>query len=134
MTNISSKIDRAKELAAQHAAHAKAAEAEIKKRDDCLYRLLDVVHDIDRELGLMGKKKLRQLLQAKYGMSLPKNLNDFWKKIYPALPPKRRWKYVRLLRHVSARKKADTSLTKFVHQQGGINLRKAKKHPTMANA
>jgi hypothetical protein len=56
MTNISSKIDRAKELAAQHVAHAKAAEEKIKKRDACLYRLFDVVHEIDRELGLMWKK------------------------------------------------------------------------------
>jgi hypothetical protein len=126
MTDIFSKMDRAKELAAQHAKYAKAAAAATKKRDTRLFRFLDVVHEIERELRLMGKKQAGQVLQAKYGKPWPKNPNDFLKLIYPGLPPKRRSRYIILLRHVRARKNLGTPLRKFVRQEGGINLTKAK--------
>jgi hypothetical protein len=126
MTDIPSKVDRAKSLAAEHARHAKAAAAAAKERDACLYRLLDIVHQIDVELRILGKKEAGGLLQAKFGISWPKNPNDFLKRIYPELPPKRRSKYVRLIRHVRRKKKSDRPLRNFVRLRGGINLTKAK--------
>jgi hypothetical protein len=129
MTDISSKIDRAKSLAAEHDRHAKAAAAATKKRDTCLYRLLDIVHQIDVELRILGKKEAGGELQAKFGASWPKNPNDFLKRIYPELPPKRRSKYVALIQYVRTRKGPDRPLRNFVRLRGGINLTKAKPAP-----
>jgi hypothetical protein len=126
MTNISSKLDRAKVLATRYAMRAAAAATVTKKRDTCLYQLFDSVHEIDRELHVMGKKKAREILQAKYGSCWPKNPAQFLKLICPELPPKRRSKYAGLLRYVRATKKPDRPLRKFVRLKGGINLTKAK--------
>jgi hypothetical protein len=122
MTDISSKLDRAKVLATRYAERAAAA----KERDTCLYQLLDSVHEIDSELRVMGKEKARKILQAKYGSPWPKNPAQFLKLICPELPPKRRSKHVKLIRYVRATKKPDQPLRNFVRLRGGINLTKAK--------
>jgi hypothetical protein len=124
MTDISSKIDRAKLLAARHAKLRKAAAAATKKRNTCMYRLLDIVHQIDVELRKLGKQKAGGELQAKFGTPWPKNPTGFFKRIYPELPLKRRSKYGQLI--VKTRKKSDQPLRTFVRLRGGINLTKAR--------
>ena len=126
MTDIYSKIDRAKEIAVEHASCSKAAKQAIKNRDAALYKLLENVHEIDMQLRVMEKKKAQEILQAKYGSCWPKNPAQFLKLICPELPPKRRSKYAALLRYVRATKKPDRALRKFVRLKGGINLTKAK--------
>jgi hypothetical protein len=126
MTDISSKLDRAKVLATLYAERAAAASTATKERDTCLYQLLDSVHEIDSELRVMGKEKAQKILRAKYGSPWPKNPAQFLKLICPELPPKRRSKHAALLRYVRATKKPDRPLRKFVRLKGGINLTRAK--------
>jgi hypothetical protein len=120
MTDIPSKIDRAKELAILHASRAKAVTKATKKRNACLYELLEMVHEIERELLGIGKRERREVLQAKYGKTCPTNRGDLLKELYPELPSKRRSKYVALLRYALVKKKADQPLRTFVRANGNI--------------
>ena len=65
MTDIPSKIDRAKELAILHASRAKAVTKATRKCNACLYELLEIVHEIERGLLGIGMRERREVLQAK---------------------------------------------------------------------
>jgi hypothetical protein len=128
MTDIYSKIDRAKELAVEHASCAKAAKQAIKNRDAALYKLLENVHEIDMQLRDIGKRKAKDVLRAKYGNTPPKNPNDFLKLIYSELRPKTRSKYVAVLAYAQT-KDPDQPLKKFVRANGNTGgcIKKEKK-------
>ncbi|MFZ2144588.1 MAG: hypothetical protein WAV78_48010 [Xanthobacteraceae bacterium] len=128
MTDIYLKIDRAKEIAVEHASCAKAAKQAIKNRDAALYKLLENVHEIDMQLRDMGKRKAKDVLRAKYGNTPPKNPNDFLKLIYSELRPKTRSKYVAVLAYAQT-KDPDQPLKKFVRTNGSTRgcIEKEKK-------
>jgi hypothetical protein len=121
MTDIYSNIDEARAIAKRLARRNKGVASAMSKRDVCLYKFFESVHEIDRQLLKIGKQKANAVLTAKYGNTRPKNLGDFLKWIYPELPSKRRSKYRTLLSYVQATKEPDQPLREFVRANRGIN-------------
>src|SRR5260370_33251860 len=118
---LSSNIDQARAIAKRLTRRNKDVASAMSKRDVCLYKLFESVHEIDRQLLKIGKQKANEVLTAKYGNTRPKNLGDFLKRIYPELPSKRRSKYLTLLSYVQATKEPDQPLRELVRANGGIN-------------
>jgi hypothetical protein len=121
MTDICSNIDEATAIAKRLARRNKDVAIAMSKRDVCLYKLFESVHEIHRQLLKIGKPKTNEVLTGKYGSTKPKNLTEFLKRICPELPSKRRSKYLGLLSYAQATKEPDQTLREFVRANGGIN-------------
>jgi hypothetical protein len=130
MTDLSSKMDRAEQLAARHAKLGKMAAKLATKRNNCLYRLLEEVHEIGVDVSQLPEQDALALFQAKYGNEACVDYSDFFQRIYPELPPKYRWKYTGVLHKASAEKIASQSMKQFVKKNGGLNGCVTKKDVT----
>jgi hypothetical protein len=121
MTDIYSNIDKARAVAKRLARRNKDVASAMSKRDVCLDKLFESVHEIDSQLHKMGKQKAREALEVKYGNAVPRNLSQFLKLICPELPSKRRSKYAGVLRLVRSKKKTGQSVKAFMRANGRIN-------------
>jgi hypothetical protein len=124
MTDIYSKIDRAKEIAARLVQRNKAVAKAERNRDLCLYKFLESVHKLDTRLRKMPIAEARKTLKAKYGVKLPAKGDSgmFALRVtHPSLAPKACSKYSAVLRFIRKKKKPGQSIRQFLHANGGLN-------------
>jgi hypothetical protein len=138
MTDIYSKIDRAKEIAARLVRRNTVFAKAERNRDLCLYKFFESLHSLETELRQMGGQKVRTALKTKYGGKLPTTVRAGMfaiKFTHPSLDPRTQSKYAAVLRFIRKKKKPGQSIRQFLHANGGLNgcvtkekqLRDAKK-------
>jgi hypothetical protein len=138
VTDISSNVEAAKEIAARLVRRNQAVAKAERNRDLCLYKFLESVHKLDRRLRNMSVAQARKTLKPKHGVKLPTKADSGMfaiKVTHPSLAPKACSKYAAVLRLIRKKKKPGQSVGQFVRAKGGINacvkaekkLRDAKK-------
>jgi hypothetical protein len=88
----------------------------------CMYRLLDIVHQIDVELRKLGKQKARGGAPGEVRHSLAQEPDWFFQTHLPGITTQETFE----VRTAKTRKKSDQPLRTFVRLRGGLNLTKAR--------
>jgi hypothetical protein len=123
MTDDYSKIDTAKKTATRLIKRNTDANMAERKRDVCLYKLFEILHELDKRLQTIGGPFILRTLKKKYGViSKSKDSGMFLLKLtHPTLDPRTQSKYAAVLRFIRQKKKPDQSIRKFVQANGGLN-------------
>jgi hypothetical protein len=127
MDDLYSKIDAAKEMAVRLIKRNRNVATAEKKRDLCLYKFLQTIHELSEELPKTKPSELK----SRYS-SVPKSTDRLvfaTKLTHPNLHPNSLHKYKNILKFFRGTKKPGQSVGSFVHGYGGINrcLAEAKK-------
>jgi hypothetical protein len=94
-----------------------------KKRDNCLYKFLQSIHERSEELRKMTRPEVLKELKTRYS-KVPNNRDPAVlaiKLTHPNLHPNVRSKYADVLRIFRGSKKPGQSVRSFVQEHGNIN-------------
>jgi hypothetical protein len=127
MDDLYSEIDAAKKIATRLIKRNRDVATAEKKRDICLYKFLQTIHELSDELPKTKPSELK----SRYS-SIPKSRDRLvfaMKLTHPNLHPGLLYKYKRILLFFRGTKKPGQSVGSFVHGYGGINrcVEEAKK-------
>jgi hypothetical protein len=123
MDQIYSKIEVAKTIAKRLIERNADVTKATKKHDVCLYKFLEKVYALDKQLRIMTRPVAEKALKVRYG-NLPPAKDPTvlaMKLTYPTQGSQERSKYAHLLRFVRRKKNPDQSVRSFVQAWGGIN-------------
>jgi hypothetical protein len=124
MADLHSNIARARTISKRLVRRNRDVASAEAKRDNCLYKFLTNLHQIDNQLRAMTVKEARKELNVKYNVRLsakPDSGLFAIKVAHPDLAPKTRSKYAAVLRLIRKKKKYGESIRKFVRANDDIN-------------
>jgi hypothetical protein len=123
MDDLYSNIDAAKKIATRLIKRNRDVATAETKRDVCLYKFLESVHELDNRLRKMTRADAWKALKQRYGPKLPTNKDSaiFAVKLtHPRLNPKTHSRYAAVLRFIRQNKKSGQSVRSFVRANGDL--------------